>query len=180
MCAYTHATWGPPYKHFTAQQDDSNIETLDKSWSIRCTQGRKTKEALANKKKRTELIIVGPLCLVPNRKWVVARFLLWPQFMMQLHYWHCFLCSILNRLLVQESVYMTYSMRKEVSGPHLRLVHAMVKSPELDICPNCWGPWRGRVFWTLVPPSLLQPPFPWGRKEHGLWKNLGLPSWLGS
>ena len=36
--------------------------------------------------------------------------------------------------------YMTCTMRKEVSGPHLKLVRAMVKFPELDSCPDCWGP----------------------------------------
>lgn len=35
--------------------------------------------------------------------------------------------------------YMTQSVRKEVSGPRLRLVCAMVKFLELDICASCWG-----------------------------------------
>lgn len=70
-----------------------------------CTQGRKYKEALANKKKkiRTNYSRSSVSCAQQENEFV-ARLLFWPQFMVQLNHWRCFPCSILNSLLFQVSI----------------------------------------------------------------------------
>lgn len=47
---------GIPHKHFTMQQDNPNSRNFNKTGSIMFTQGRKTKETLANNndKKKTQ------------------------------------------------------------------------------------------------------------------------------
>lgn len=120
------------------------------------------KKALASKKKekKWELIIVGSLCLVPNKNEFVARLLFWPQFIMQLNHWHCFPCSILNSLLVQVSLMWPASWdweRKETAAL-LRRAPAKVKFPALDICPSCWGHLKEEDYLDSGVPSLIQPP----------------------